>query len=170
MKRIEPLEHWAYRLALILTLVAAARFGWAVARLGAATAADSPRSQPAPYADLPLLGPASMPKSGLAMATPEAISSAIAAAVGSATSVSSSSDKPVSPPREIINSFLSVQAGVPRSELRVNGSLVGKTPFLGQISCERGQTVRLDVLPPKGVPSHYEIPCLAGEMRLRDEP
>jgi hypothetical protein len=173
MKHVETFEKWAYRIALLLTLLAAARLGWTWTQLNARTVQYTPvptveQSPPSGLAGAAL---AAMPTTGLQMMMgPEAINSAIAAAVGTAPASVSSNQKPASPHREFISSFLSVQAGPARSELRVNGALVGQTPFLGQISCEQGQTVKLDVLPPKGVPKRYEIPCLAGEMRLRDEP
>lgn len=173
MKHIETFQKWAYRIALLLTLLAAARLGWTWTQLNAQTVQYTPvptvdRALPSGAVGAAL---AAMPSAGLQMMMgPEAINSAIAAAVGTAPASMSSNQKPAGPQRVFISSFLSVQVGPTRSELRVNGALVGQTPFLGQISCEQGQTVKLDVLPPKGVPKRYEIPCLPGEMRLRDEP
>ena len=173
MKHIETFERLAYRLALLLTLLAAARLGWTLTQLKSQTVQYTPvpsvdRTFPPGLVASAIAG---LPTTGLQMMMgPEAINSAIAAAVGTATPSISANEKPASPQRVFISSYLSVQAGPPRSELRVNGALVGQTPFLGQISCEQGQTVKLDVLPPKGVPKRFEIPCLPGEMRLRDEP
>ena len=173
MRHIETVEKWAYRIALLLALLSAARLGWTWTQLNARTVQYTPvpsveRTLPSGMAAAAL---AAMPSAGLQMMMgPEAINSAIAAAVGTAPTSVASSEKPTSPPRKFIRSYLSVQAGPARSELRVNGALVGQTPFLGEISCEQGKTVKLDVLPPKGVPKRYEIPCLGGEMRLRDEP
>jgi hypothetical protein len=173
MKHIETFEKLAYRVALLLTLLAAARLGWTVTQMNARTVQYTPVpsvEQTFPPG-LAASAMAAMPMTGLQMMMgPEAINSAIAAAVGTATPSISPNEKPASPHPVFISSYLAVQAGPPRSELRVNGALVGQTPFLGQISCELGQTVKLDVLPPKGVPKRFEIPCLAGEMRLRDEP
>jgi hypothetical protein len=177
MTRLERLEIGAYRAALLLTLVAAARFGWSLVQTTSQrVAATEPPSNPVHGGPGGIAFPVPFPGSPsagapLGMPSPEAIQSAIAAAVGSSGTVPSAiGASSTSTPRDIVHSYLSVQAGAPRSELRINGELVGKTPFVGQISCERGQTVKVDLLPPKGLPSHYAIPCLEGEMRLRDEP
>jgi len=173
MTRLELIERWAFRIAMVSTLIGAARFGWALTQLNAkrepaVEAREFGPRQGSAGPDLSSL--ITPPTSGLRMPSPEAIQSAIAAAVGSPTPMSSSESGIARARPDIISSYLSVNAGPARSELRVNGALVGRTPFLGQISCERGQTVRLDVLPPQGLPNHYEIPCLPGEMRLRDDP
>lgn len=178
MTRLEQLEKLAYRVALLLTLAAAARFGWSLTQVTSrrvAAASEAPNTSEhvhqsglaLPGAAFPGLPTSSAP---LGMPSPEAMKAAIAAAVGSSVTAPAPIIGTAKPPRDIVHSFLSVQSGAPRSELRINGELVGRTPFLGQISCERGQTVRVDLLPPKGLPNHYEIPCLEGEMRLRDEP
>ncbi len=162
MTRLVRLERAVYRLALLLTLVAAARFGWVLARQGwRQTTAEKPNETIREHHELP--GLADLQRQMLLpMATANSIDSEIAAAVGSS--------KPPPLSREFIKSYLSVQSGPARSELRVDGLLVGRTPYVGQIGCERGKTVKIDLLPPKGMPKHYEIPCLEGEMHLRDEP
>lgn len=169
---IEVLERWSYRAALLFTLVAAARFGWTLTQLNAQSSVDTKLQRLAVRANHPSpteSALAELQATGLPTHDPSALASAIAAAVGTAP-MALPSDRPVNLPREIVTSYLSVQAGPARSELRVNGTLLGKTPFLGQVSCERGEAVKVDVLPPKGLPRHYEIPCLPGEMRLREEP
>ena len=164
------LERLAYGAALTCLLIATARFGWTLTR----TISDKASSGVTVWTSTRVSkGPAvsDLPKSLAAqMQTPESISSAIAAAVGTAKPSGLDFDKSAAPKHDLVTGYLSVQVGPPRSELRVNGRVVGKTPFVGQIGCERGQTVKLDILPPQGMPKQYEIPCLAGEMQLRDEP
>jgi hypothetical protein len=160
--RFERFERAVYRLALLLALLAAARFGWVFIRQSWHNAtAEKPHVTMAETTKLPTL--ADLQRQMLPpMAGPASLDSAIAEAVGSS--------KPAALPRTFVKSYLSVQAGKARSELRVDGLLVGRTPYVGQIGCERGKTVNIDLLPAKGMPKHYEVPCLEGEMHLRDEP
>jgi hypothetical protein len=162
MTRFRSIERMAYRLALLLGLAAAGRFGWVLARHGANhLTAERPRETSHP--SVPSLADL---QRQLAVPVPNvpSLDSAIAEAVGSAKSA------PAPPARDFIKSYLSVQAGPARSEVRVDGLLVGRTPYVGQIGCERGKTVKIDLLPPTGMPKHYQVPCLEGEMTLRDEP
>ena len=168
MIRLQRFERTAYRLSLFLMLVAAARFGWVLTRhqwQRPSTERASTTSRE--HNELPAVADLQRP---LALASPGAIESAIAAAVGSNPPAAAGSSSSAPPPRNFIKSYLSVQAGPARSELRVDGLLVGRTPYVGQIGCEGGKTVKIDLLPPKGMPKHYEVPCLEGEMHLRDEP
>ncbi len=168
MTRIQRLERTAYRFAISLMLVAAARFGWVLARQQwRQHDAEKPTEVVRGHNELPAVPDL---QRQLALASPGAIESAIAAAVGSSPTATPVSSSTAPPPRNFVKGYLSVQAGPPRSELRVDGLLVGRTPYVGQIGCERGKTVNLDLLPPKGMPKHYEVPCLEGEMHLRDEP
>ena len=159
---LERFERTAYHLALLFLLVAAARLGWVLVRQGSREmSAQKPTVTVHRPRELP--GVSDFAGQGESRAiSPNSINSAIAAAMASAS--------PVAPTREYVKSYLSIQVGPPRSELRVDGLLVGRTPYVGQIACERGRTVKIDLLPPKGMPKHYEIFCLDGEMRLRDEP
>ena len=166
MIRLQRFERIAYRIAVLLILVAAARFGWVLARQQwRQRDAEKPAENVRDHNELPAV--ADLHRQ-LALASPGAIESAIAAAVGSSPPATAGS--PAAPARDFIKSYLSVQAGQARSELRVDGLLVGRTPYVGQIGCERGKTVKIDLLPPRGMPKHYEVPCLEGEMHLRDEP
>ncbi len=162
MTRLRSIERMAYRLALLLGLAAAGRLGWVLARRGA-NRLTAERSLETTHPSV--LSLADLQRQ-LAMPVPSVppLDSAIAEAVGSAKSA------PVAPARDFVKSYLSVQAGPARSEVRVDGLLVGRTPYVGQIGCERGKTVKIDLLPPTGMPKHYQVPCLEGEMTLRDEP
>jgi len=168
MIRLQRFERIAYRLALFLMLVAAARFGWVLARQQwRQQRTEKPSAAIREHNELPAVADL---QRQLALASPGAIESAIAAAVGSNPTTTAGASSSAPPPRNFIKSYLSVQAGPARSELRVDGLLVGRTPYVGQIGCEGGKTVKIDLLPPKGMPKHYEVPCLEGEMHLRDEP
>lgn len=43
--------------------------------------------------------------------------------------------------------MLSVVAGPERSEVFVNGSRLGMTPYLGDLSCKQGEPLRVEVVP-----------------------
>lgn len=59
---------------------------------------------------------------------------------------------------------LSISAGAPRSEVWVNGSKRGNTPFLGEVSCKVGASLRIEVVPPRGAPLVYERECRPGNV------
>ncbi len=59
---------------------------------------------------------------------------------------------------------LSISAGPPRSEVWVNGSKRGNTPFLGEVSCKVGAPIRIEVVPPRGAPLVYERECKPGNV------
>lgn len=46
--------------------------------------------------------------------------------------------------------MLSVNAGPERSEVYVNGSRIGMSPYLGDYSCKQGEQLRVEIVPPKG--------------------
>lgn len=63
---------------------------------------------------------------------------------------------------------LVVTGGPDRSELRVDGVKVGSTPYVGEVTCKAGENVRLELLPPKGLPIAHERKCLPGTIRVGD--
>jgi hypothetical protein len=65
---------------------------------------------------------------------------------------------------------LGVNYGEPRSEVYVNGSLVGQTPFLGDTSCKSGQPLRIEVVPKSGLPLTYLRRCQGGSLELNGPP
>lgn len=77
-----------------------------------------------------------------------------------------SSDAPAAVMGEPIRPTLSIAAGPPRSEVFVNGVRRGNTPFLGEVSCKAGATVRIQIVPPKGAPLEVERPCKPGTLRV----
>ena len=55
-----------------------------------------------------------------------------------------------------------------RSEVHVDGVNVGKTPYIGEVSCKAGEDVKFDVLPPKGNPKSFTKKCVPGTIRIGD--
>lgn len=74
---------------------------------------------------------------------------------------------PAGQPRRVT---LGVSAGPPRSDVYVNGRLVGQTPFLGDTSCKTGQEIRVEVVPPKGPPLTYVRDCRGGALEISGPP
>jgi hypothetical protein len=70
----------------------------------------------------------------------------------------SSKTKPELQIRSVVVDF-----GPARSEVFINGGPVGRTPYAGQVSCRLGDTFRVDVVPPKGLPIHKDMRCLKSE-------
>jgi hypothetical protein len=54
---------------------------------------------------------------------------------------------------------LLVDVGPERSEVYVQGRLVGHTPYVGQVSCAEGQPIKIDILPPEGAPAVRSAVC-----------
>jgi hypothetical protein len=63
---------------------------------------------------------------------------------------------------------LVVSVGPDRSEVLVNGSVVGQSPFVGDLSCKRGEELRIDLLPKRGLPSRFTRACTEGTVRVGD--
>jgi hypothetical protein len=54
---------------------------------------------------------------------------------------------------------LLVDLGPERSEVFIDGHLVGRTPYVGQASCIEGAQLRIEVLPPSGAPITRKAEC-----------
>ncbi len=62
---------------------------------------------------------------------------------------------------------LIVNVGPERSEVFVNGVPVGRTPYLGDLQCARGNKVKVDILPPnKGKPLTRTVECRSGVLTI----
>jgi len=65
---------------------------------------------------------------------------------------------------------LGVSAGPPRSDVYINGRKVGQTPFLGDTSCKTGQSIRIEIMPPRGAPLVYSRDCVGGALEISGPP
>lgn len=63
---------------------------------------------------------------------------------------------------------LSISAGVNRSEVYINGSKRGNTPFLGDVSCKTGEPLKIQVMPEKGTILNFERTCRSGTMSISE--
>jgi hypothetical protein len=73
-------------------------------------------------------------------------------------------------PQSPLRMTLGVNYGPARSEVYVNGRLVGQTPFLGDTSCKSGQPVRIEIVPPTTAPLTYARRCVGGAIEINDPP
>jgi hypothetical protein len=96
---------------------------------------------------------------------------------GSASSAASEKRKsPPSPssaassaPVVRVQALLSVKHGVQRSEVYVNGELVGNTPYAGDLNCKRGEPVTVEIVPRRG-PAIVRSPiCRAGTIEVAEK-
>jgi hypothetical protein len=67
-----------------------------------------------------------------------------------------------------IRVVLAVLDGKERSEVYANGVRVGQTPLISDVSCKVGEIVRIEIVPPRGVPRTRSYRCSPGEIRVRD--
>ncbi|HVW29396.1 MAG TPA: hypothetical protein VHC69_28720 [Polyangiaceae bacterium] len=71
------------------------------------------------------------------------------------------------PPRSI---QLGVSAGPARSEIYVNGRLLGNTPFVGDTSCKTGMPLKIELVPSIGPPLVYERECRGTMIEISGPP
>jgi hypothetical protein len=71
------------------------------------------------------------------------------------------------PPRSI---QLGISAGPSRSEIYVNGRLLGNTPFVGDTSCKTGMPLRIELVPQSGPPLVYERECRGTMIEISGPP
>lgn len=65
---------------------------------------------------------------------------------------------------------LGISAGPTRSEIYVNGRLLGNTPFVGDTSCKTGLPLRIELVPPSGPPLVYERECRGTMIEISGPP
>jgi hypothetical protein len=63
---------------------------------------------------------------------------------------------------------LSVSVRPDRSEVFMAGGSLGKTPFIGDITCKLGELITVDILPPAGLPRRFKRPCGAPVVRIQE--
>jgi len=71
------------------------------------------------------------------------------------------------PPRSI---QLGISAGPGRSEIYVNGRLLGNTPFVGDTSCKTGMPLKIELVPPSGPPLVYDRECRGTMIEISGPP
>jgi hypothetical protein len=72
------------------------------------------------------------------------------------------------PSGEPLRLMLAVSAGAPRSEVYVNGSRLGLTPYLGDFTCKRGEKLKVEVVPARGALVVREAACEGKTLRIQD--
>jgi hypothetical protein len=55
----------------------------------------------------------------------------------------------------------------PRRDVIMNGSVLGQSPYMGQIYCDRGSTVRVTLRTKEGTETQFERACVP-EIRISD--
>lgn len=68
-------------------------------------------------------------------------------------------EKTEPPPPVPVHRRILVDVGPARSEVFVGKTLVGKTPYGGQIACTSGEEIKVQILPPRGVPIERRVNC-----------
>jgi hypothetical protein len=73
---------------------------------------------------------------------------------------------------EALRVTLAVSAGPARSLVLVNGQRMGKSPFLGDLSCKRGHDVRIEIVPESEPAMRFIRRCKGGtiEISRREDP
>ena len=66
----------------------------------------------------------------------------------------------VAPRRQAVT--VAITAGPPRSEAYFKGRRLGSTPFFGDLDCTPGEELKIDIMPPKGMPLTYTRVCRPG--------
>jgi hypothetical protein len=74
---------------------------------------------------------------------------------------------PKSPP--ISHVYLAIHQGPARSEVQLNGITLGQTPFVGEITCKRGEPLEFVLIPPKGMPRRSSHICDRTEITITDK-
>lgn len=62
---------------------------------------------------------------------------------------------------------LLVDLGPERSVVYVNGTKVGRVPYGGHVVCQEGEKVKVEVLPPQGLPLTQFLVCLGESIESR---
>ncbi|HEX4336796.1 MAG TPA: hypothetical protein VH062_12845 [Polyangiaceae bacterium] len=65
---------------------------------------------------------------------------------------------------------LGISEGPGRSDIYVNGRLLGQTPFVGDTSCKTGLPLRIELVPTSGPPLVYERACRGTMIEISGPP
>ncbi len=71
-------------------------------------------------------------------------------------------------PGQTVRMQLVVSLGPARSELYVAGHHVGQSPWIGEQSCTYGKKLRIQAIPPKGLPITTERDCRPGILNVSE--
>jgi hypothetical protein len=64
--------------------------------------------------------------------------------------------------------MLSVVVGPERSEVYVNGRLLGLSPYLGDFTCKQGENLRIEVVPVRQPLISRQAKCIGRTLLIRD--
>lgn len=101
---------------------------------------------------------------------PEPVAEAPKAKPGPATARErhrSAPERATAPTGAPLRLMLSVNAGPERSEIYVNGSRIGLSPYLGDYSCKQGEQLRVELVPPKGALVTRSATCEGQTLLIR---
>lgn len=62
--------------------------------------------------------------------------------------------------------LVSIEDGQERSQILVDGTPVGRTPYLGQLVCRRGKTITVDRVRSDGTSSRTQHPCTGSSLEI----
>jgi hypothetical protein len=62
-----------------------------------------------------------------------------------------------------------VSVGTDRSAVRINGAEVGHSPYVGEVSCKAGETIRIELIPKTGTSRQFLRECVPGALRLTED-
>lgn len=62
-----------------------------------------------------------------------------------------------------------ISVGKDRSEVRINGTEVGHSPYVGEVSCKAGETIRIELIPKTGTSKQFLRECAPGAVRLTED-
>jgi len=164
------------RLGLALTLVLAGRLAWTAFQRGAAATKSTAEAEPAPALPTRTTAPWSGESSPSHLKTlPVSLDDARRLAIPSVplpreligVAPVSSSDSVKEP--EPVHMYLVVRSPPDRTEVRIDGVLVGETPYVGEISCQPSRPVRITLVPPSGMPRTLERRCAATTLHVDED-
>jgi len=59
-----------------------------------------------------------------------------------------------------------VTRGPDRAEVRINGGVLGNSPFVGETSCRVGEALVVELVPVRGQAQRFDRKCEAGVLRI----
>jgi len=164
------------RLGLVLSLVLVSRIAWTVFQRSAAAAKSKGELEtvPAKSTRTTTSWPDVLSSSSL-RTSPVSLADARRLAIPNVPlprefidAVPASSSDSVKVPKPV-HMYLVIRTPPDRTEVRVDGVLVGETPYLGEISCQPNRPVRITLVPPSGMPRTFERSCAATTLHVDED-